>query len=195
MQLRGGCGQWWQWWRWLRVPHRLRVPEQRADRSRGPCTAGGGIVTVSMCSVGLVSMETTGLTPLDSSTSFAQSSGVGVRFVGSSSVGCASVHFSLVVPSSFAVHFSGLSRVVIFAVPNVASSRRSGISAGGFAMVSGSVFRVFSSSLVLTFAFRSFSIPSTSFGNGMPSSFGHLCRRRRAFSSICSSVTVTGLHQ
>ena len=38
--------------------------------------AGGGIVAVSMCSVGFVSIETTGLTPVDSSTSLAQSNDV-----------------------------------------------------------------------------------------------------------------------
>ena len=136
-----------------------------------------------------------GLRPTDSSTSLAQSSGVGVRFVGLSSVGCASMHFSLVVSSSFTVHFSRLSRVVVFAAPNMASSHRSGISAGGFAMVSGSDFHVLSSSLVLTFTFRSFSIPSTSLGNRMPLSFGHLHSRCWVFSSTCFNVTVTGSHQ
>ena len=62
-------------------------------------------------------------------------------------------------------------------------------------MVSGPVFHTFSSSLVLTFVLRSSSMSRTSVGNGMPSSFSHLCRRRRAVSSICSSVTVVGLHQ
>ena len=58
-------------------------------------------------------------------------------------------------------------------------------------MVSGPVFPV----LVLTFTFRSFSIPSTSLGNGIPSSFGHLHSRCQVFSLICSNVTVMGLHQ
>ena len=136
-----------------------------------------------------------GLRPTDSSTFLAQSSGVGIRFMGLSSVGCASMHFSLMVSSSFTIHFSRLSRVVVYATPNMASSHRSGISAGGFSMVSGSVFHVLSSSLVLTFTFRSLSIPSTSLGNRMPLSFSHLCSRCRLFSLTCSNVMVTGSHQ
>ena len=136
----------------------------------------------------------TGLRLMASSTSLAQSKGMGIQPM-DLSVGCAFVCITFVVLSLFAIHFSRLSHVVIFTTPNVASSRRSGISTGGFARVSGSVFHVLSSSLVLTFAFRSFSIPSTSLRNGMPSSFGHSCSRRQVFSSTCSNVTVTGLHQ
>ena len=77
-QLCSGCGWWWQWWQRLRVPHGFCVPKQRAEKLCGSCTAGGGIITVLMCSVGLVSMETTGLMPVDSSTSLAQSNGVGI---------------------------------------------------------------------------------------------------------------------
>lgn len=79
------------------MPHGFWVPDHRAGKSQGPYGTGGGIITLLMYSVGLVSMETTGLTPLDSSMSFAQSSGMGIQFVGSSSVGCASVHSSPVV--------------------------------------------------------------------------------------------------
>ena len=39
------------------------------------------------------------------------------------------------------------------------------------------------------------SIPRTSFGNGMPLSFGHSHSRHWVFSSICSNVMVMGLHQ
>ena len=88
------------------MPHGFRVPEQRAEKSHGPCMAGDGIVAVSTCSVGLVSMETTGLMPVDSSTSLAQLNGMGIQFVGSSSIGCASMHLSLVVSSSFAIIFA-----------------------------------------------------------------------------------------
>ena len=120
-QLHGSCGWWRQWWQQLRVPHRFRVPEQRAEKLHGPCTAGGGIVTVLTCLVGLMSMETTGLTPVDSSTSLAQSNGVGIQFVGSSSIGCASVHLSLMVSSSFAIIFSQLSGVVVLIISGMAS--------------------------------------------------------------------------
>ena len=62
-------------------------------------------------------------------------------------------------------------------------------------MVSGLVSCALSSSLVLTFVFRSFSILNTSLGNGIPLSFGHSWSRCLVFSSICSKVTVMGLHQ
>ena len=54
------------------MPHRFHVPEQRAERLCGPNVAGSGIIILSTCLVGLVSMETTGLTPVDLSTSLAQ---------------------------------------------------------------------------------------------------------------------------
>ena len=74
-----GDREWWcRWWEWLRVPHRFHVPEQRVERSHGPYMAGGGIVTLSTCSVGLVSMETTGLMPLDLLTSLPQLNGMGI---------------------------------------------------------------------------------------------------------------------
>ena len=65
------------------------MPEQRAERSRGPYVTSSGsveapVVTLSMCLVGLVSMETTGLRPLDLSTSVAQSS-TGLSGIGLSS--------------------------------------------------------------------------------------------------------------
>ena len=81
------------------MPHGFWVPDRRADKSWGLYGTGSGIVTLLTYLVGLVSTETTGLTPLDSSTSFAQSSGMGVQFVGSSLVGCASVHSSPMVSS------------------------------------------------------------------------------------------------
>ena len=177
------------------MPHGFCVPKQRADRSRGPWVTsevgagGASAVGFSTHTVGFMSVEM-GLMPMDSLTSFAQSSGVGIRFVGSSSV-----QASLVGLSLFVSPLAWPSRVVVFAVPNVASTRRAGISAVGSAMVSGMVFRAFSLSLILTFVLRSSSMSRTSVGNGMPSSFGHLCRRRHAFSLICSSVMVTGLHQ
>ena len=62
-------------------------------------------------------------------------------------------------------------------------------------MVSGSVFHVLSLSLVLTFAFRSFRIPSTSLGNMILLSFSHSCSRRQVFSLTCSNIMVMGLHQ
>ena len=77
----------------------------------------------------------------------------------------------------------------------MALARHVGISTGGSALVSDLVFRALSLSLILIFVFRSLNILRTSFVNGMPSSFGHSHRRHQVFSSICSSVTVTGSHQ
>ena len=101
--------------------------EQRAERSQGPYAAGG-VGTTGASAVGFsthtlefVSVEM-GLRPTDSLMSFAQSSGVGVRFVELASAGCASVHSFLVVSSLFVPHFSRLSHVVIFTAPNVALS-------------------------------------------------------------------------
>ena len=62
-------------------------------------------------------------------------------------------------------------------------------------MVSGLVLRVFSLSLDLTFIFRTLSISRTSLRNGIPLSFSHSRRRHCVLSSICSSITVMGLHQ
>ena len=160
----------------------------------GVGTTGALAIGFSTHMVDFVSVEM-GLRLMDLLTSFAQLSGMGIQFVELSSTGCVSVHSFLMVSSLFIPHFSRLSHVVIFAAPNVGLSCQSGISAGGFAMVSGLVFHVLSSSLVLTFTFRSSSIPSTSLGNGILSSFGHSCSRHQVFSSTCSNVTVTGLHQ
>ena len=46
-----------------------------------------------------------------------------------------------------------------------------------------------------TFNFRSLSISKTSFGNGIPSTFGHSHSSHCIFSLICSRVTVSGSHQ
>ena len=177
------------------MPHGFCVPQQRVEKLRGPGTAGGGIITISTCSVGLMSMETTGLMPVDSLMSLAQLNGMGVQFMGSSSIGCASMHFSLVVSSSFTVIFTQLSGVVVLIVSGTVLVRQAVISPGGSAMVSGPVFYTFSSSLVLTFVLRSSSMSRTSVGNGTPLFFSHLCRMHCAFSSICSIIMVTGLHQ
>ena len=60
------------------MPHGFWMPDCRADKSWGLYGTGGAIVALSTYLVGLMSMETTGLTPLDSPMSFAQLSGVGV---------------------------------------------------------------------------------------------------------------------
>ena len=79
------------------MPHRLGVSKQRAERLCGPYVtgkvgAGGALaITLLMDMVDFVSMAITGLRPLDSSMSIAQSNGAGVQFVGSSSIGCPSV--------------------------------------------------------------------------------------------------------
>ena len=83
------CGRWCQWWWQWRVAHGFCVPEQRAERLQGLYVTSGGSVEASVitsltCSVGLMSMETTGLRPLDLSTSIAQSS-AGLSGIGLSS--------------------------------------------------------------------------------------------------------------
>ena len=45
------------------MPHGFHVSEQRAERSRGPYATDEGIIALLMYLVGLVSTETTGLTP------------------------------------------------------------------------------------------------------------------------------------
>ena len=59
------------------------MPNQRADRSHGLYATGmvvaaGALAITLVCLVGLASIETTGLRPLDSLTSIAQSNGTGV---------------------------------------------------------------------------------------------------------------------
>ena len=53
---------------------------------------------------------------------------------------------------------------------------------------------IFSASRALTLNFKSLSTSRISIGNGVPLSFGHSRNSRRVFSSICSRVTVSGLH-
>ena len=74
------------------------MSEWRAERSHGPYSTGGvgttGVV-FSTRTVGLMSVEMAGLRLMDSSTSFAQSKGAVVQFVGSSSL----VGLSSFIPS------------------------------------------------------------------------------------------------
>ena len=92
--------------------------------------------------------------------------------------------------------FIGMARLrLLDSLTSFAQSNSAGVRfVGGHASVCTSHV-VLLSSLVLTFFFRSSSISRTSLGNGIPLSFGHSHRRRHEFSSICTTVMVTGSHQ
>ena len=92
------------------MPQGFHVPEQRAERSRGPYATGGvgatraSAVAFLTCIVGFVSIEMAGLRPTDSLMSFAQLKG-SIQPV-DSSVWCVSMCASFIVLSSYISSFT-----------------------------------------------------------------------------------------